>query len=150
MSSPLPTSAPTNVACERFSDFDRLAEFFVGWDGRIEQLSAGGVDGTLRRVQGQTVRAVATEFNRAVLVRGRVSPGLYAVYLVTPRNAASLWQGRRLEAGRLVVHGPGGAVDHCSARNVLSVGASVPAGPFEQAARSLVGADEVDLPTWSA
>lgn len=140
-------AAPPGV----LTDFDQLGAFFAGWDGRFEQVSAGRFAGRLRAVRGERLRLVEVELNQAVLGRGRARPGLFSAYLVQAGNAGSLWQGRRLRPGQLVVHGPDAETDHVTARRSVTAGLSLDAVAFGQAARALLGRDEAAIPfTWAA
>lgn len=127
---------------QELSDFDQLAAFFVGWEGRFEQLSSGTFEGRLSVVRGRTVRLVSVEGNQSILARGRRAPGLFTLYAVNPSNAGGLWQGRRLEPGQWVVHGPEADTNHRTARRFTSAGLSVTALDMDAAARSLT-ADEL-------
>lgn len=132
-------------------DFDHVAGFFAGWDGRFEQLSAGRFEGRLSLVRGREVRIVSLQCNQVILARGRRDPGLFTLYAVTPANAGGLWQGRRLTPGQLVAHGPDAETNHLSARQITSVGFSMQANLIEAAATRLIAADPKDWPhDWTA
>jgi AraC family ethanolamine operon transcriptional activator len=154
MSSPLNHRRPAPAVgahAVHFTDFDRIAEFFLGWRGRFEQLSIGRFAGTIRAVRGKSARGAEVEFNQVILARGESAPGLCSVYPVTAANAHASWQGRQLAPGHLVVHGPGGGTDHRTARRSASQGLSLPAESLLQAARALqpTGAD-LRVPAWAA
>ncbi len=135
----------------RLSDFDQVACFFAGWDGRFEQLSAGRFEGWLSLVRGGEVRLVSLECNQVILARGRHAPGLFTLYTVTPANAGGLWQGHRLSPGQFVVHGPDAETNHLSARRISTVGFSIQADLIEAAARRLITADLKEWPRkWMA
>lgn len=134
----------------RFTDFDQLAAFFSGWNGRIEQLSLGRFEGALHVAPGELVRAVCVEFNQVILLRGQGAAGQVSVYPVAPRNSTALWQGRRLRPGVLVAHGPAAEADHVSARHGSNLGASVAPADLEHATRLLLN-DHAAIPrTWAA
>jgi len=128
------------------TDFDQLADFFLGWDGRFEQVSAGRFAGRLHAVRGAHVRLVELEMNQAIAVRGRARAGLFSVYPVLATNADSLWHGRRLRPGQLVVHGPDTEVDNLSPRRCVDVGLSLEAEAIHGAARTLLGRDDPGIP----
>jgi AraC family ethanolamine operon transcriptional activator len=142
---------PGRSFVRRLSDFEEIAEFFSGWDGRFEQLSAGRFEGRLSLVRGRAVRLVSLNCDQVILARGRSAPGLFALYSVTPANAGGRWQGRRLSPGQVVVHGPDADTNHLSSRRFASVGFSVPADFMEAAARPLTATDLAEWPRgWAA
>lgn len=148
--SSVPISGPTAALVIRLKDFDDARALFGEWRGRFEQLTCGRFEGMLRVVRGPSVRVVAVEANQRVLLRGRDNAGLFAVYPITAGNAASVWQGRRLTPGQLVVHGTDAEVDHYSARRTKDLGISLRPAVLEEAARVLTPA-AVALPqTWAA
>src|SRR5262245_41122098 len=107
------------------SDFDDLAGFFVGWNGRFEQLSTGTFEGRLKLVRGKAIQLVSLDCNQVILARGRRESGLFTVYSVNSTNAGGLWQSQRLAPGQLVVHGPEADTNHLSARKFTSAGLSI-------------------------
>lgn len=124
---------------------------FANWRGQFAQISRGRFEGTIRIVRGGLVRTIGIEANQRVLIRGRDAAGLFSVYPVTDGNAGSLWQGRRLTPGQLVVHGTDAEADHFSARRTDNLGASLRPETLEEAARALLSTDVVALPqTWAA
>jgi AraC family ethanolamine operon transcriptional activator len=134
----------------RLTDFEQASSLFSNWQGTFEQLTRGRFEGTLRVIRGRVVRAVAIEGNQCLLLRGRDSAHLFSVYPVTVGNAASVWQGRRLTPGQLVVHGTGAETDHCSGRKTEDLGLSLRPEALEEAARWLLNSDVTALPhTWA-
>lgn len=81
------------------------------------------------------VRVVSIDLNQTILLRGRAAPGLVSVYPVTTQNAGGLWHGRRLDPGRVVVHGPDAETDHRTARRCESTGLSLAAADLDRVAR---------------
>lgn len=76
---------------------------------------------------------------------------MFSAYPVIAENAGSMWQGRRLAPGQLVVHGPEAEKDHCTARRARNMGMSVRLEALADAARVLLGTDIVALPQfWAA
>ncbi|MBP3959946.1 helix-turn-helix domain-containing protein [Gemmata sp. G18] len=145
-----PAQPPVALA-RSLSDFDQLAAFYSGWSGRFEQLSSGRFDGTLSLARGRAGRIVSVDLNQTVLARGRGAPGLFSLYTVTPANAGGIWQGRRLDPGQFVVHGPDTETNHYTARRCTSTGISAGADFMEEAARSLSGGAAGAWPTtWDA
>lgn len=129
-----------------FTDFDHLAAFFTGWDGRFEQVSSGRFEATLRVARGTIVRAASVELNQTILARGRGAPELVTVYPVAARNAGGLWRGRRLDPGLVVVHGTDAETDHRTARLCESMGLSLPVADLERVARVVKNSDNVQGP----
>lgn len=133
--------APVAVVSERLDDFDRFAAVHTGEGLRVEQISAGRFAGAYASVRGGLIRASTLEFNQVILIRGRATPGRFAAYAVSPHNADGLWHGRRLDPGRLVVHGPDSTADHRSARNCRLTEISVQAEDLALAALALLRVD---------
>ncbi|OJW19815.1 MAG: hypothetical protein BGO49_13930 [Planctomycetales bacterium 71-10] len=134
---------PAAVVSERLDDFDRFAAVHSGEGLRVEQLSAGRFVGAYASVRGALIRATTLEFNQVIMIRGRATPGRFAVYAVSPHNADGLWHGRRLDPGRLVVHGPDSTADHRSARDCRLTELSVQAEDLALAALALLRVDVV-------
>jgi AraC family ethanolamine operon transcriptional activator len=133
------------------SDFSEASELFSSWHGKFEQISRGRFAGTLQALRGGRVRIIGITSNQRVRLRGRDVSGLVSVYPVTDGNGGSLWHGRQLAPGQLVVHGAEAETDHYSARRTDNLGLSMPPADLEEAARALLGTDRATLPrTWSA
>ncbi|MFO0848361.1 MAG: helix-turn-helix domain-containing protein [Gemmataceae bacterium] len=146
-----PPPPPPGARVIRLTEIDQAAAFFAAWQGRLEQLSRGRFEGSLRVVHTGTVRLVAADANQRLRLSGRDAAGLCSVHLVTPENAAALWHGRRLEPGQFVVHGPEAETDHCTARRLESLALTVRADVLEEAGRSLLHTDGWAVPrTWAA
>lgn len=123
---------------------------YSNWQGRIEQLSSGRFKGALRVVRGSMVRLLEIEGNQQVLLRGKDAADMFSVYTVTARNAGSIWQGRRLSPGHLVLIGTDVEVNHNSARTTQNLGITLRAADLEEAARVLLGDETAGLPrTWA-
>ena len=123
---------------------------FSQWQGRFEQLSSGRFEGALKVVHGERVRVIEIEANQRVAIRGHDAGGLFQINPVTIANAASMWQGRQLTPGQLVVRGVETEVDHCSGRQTVNLGVSLRPEALVDAARSLLGTDTIALPsTWA-
>lgn len=134
-----------------FSDSGQLADFFVGWNGKFEQISTGNFAGSLDVVKGASVRVVSAQFNQKLLVRGHAAPGLCSFYLVERGNADSLWHGRQLSPGQIVMHGPQGTTDHRTARRSIDYGLTMAAEEFHESVRTLLGATHPAIPnSWGA
>lgn len=137
---------PTASLCRVFTDFDNLAAFFTGWQGRFEQISAGKFAGQLQLVEGRLIKLVAVEFNQVVLARGYRETGLFSVYPVTSRNAGGIWHGRTLSQGRFVLHGTEAETNHLSSRHCQTIGITVQADVIQRVADVLFNGDASMLP----
>ena len=135
----VPISGETVAEIVQLSDFDQARLVFRNWQGQLEQLSCGRFEGVLRIVCGRVVRVVEVEANQRVLIRGHDAAKHLAVYPVTTGNAMSLWQGRLLAPGQLVVNGADTEVDHCSALKTRDLGLSIDPVALNEASRILLG-----------
>lgn len=143
-------AAPLKNLSFQVTDHGQLSRFFVGWDGRFEQLSAGRLAGSLHVVQGSQLRVVATEFNQKLLVRGHAGPGLCSFYFVHQGNADGLWHERRLSPGQIVMHGPNATTDHRTARTCVQFGLTISAERLKNAVRNLSGGALCGIPdSWT-
>jgi len=122
-------------------DFDDFAGLFPGWTGRFEQLSRGRFQGTIRAARGKSVLAHEATTNQVLRVRGRERPGVMSMILVVPAVAGCTWQGRRLEAGRIVVRGGDAAADHQTSRGAVHTQLSFHEDQFRADAISETGTD---------
>ncbi len=142
---------PTAAHMLSLTDFDQVKSSFSNWHGRIEQLSPGRFHGALQIVRGSVVRLLAIDGNQQVSLRGRDAADMFSVYPVVTGNAESLWQGRRLTPGQLVLVGSNVEVDHHSARTTRNLGITLRSADLEESARVLLGEDVAGMPhTWAA
>lgn len=149
--SPRPASGGSTARLIHLSDFEQIGAVFTSWQGRFEQLSSGRFEAALRVVRGGRVRVSGIEANQRVVIRGHDTAGVFSVYPVTAANAASVWQGRQLAPGRVVVNGVRTEVDHVSGRRTENLGVSLRPETLQDAARALLAADVVPVPqTWAA
>lgn len=133
------------------TDFGQVGELFANWRGRLEQISGGRFEGTLRLVIGEHIRMIGVTANQRVLLRGYDASGMFSVFPVTNGNSGSLWSGRRLYPGHLVVDGADAETDHYSARQVNYQGACFRRTDLVKAAKSLLATEDVALPkNWTA
>ena len=122
-------------------DFDELSRLYPHFRGRFEQISAGTFHGQVQIVQGRFLRIFRGVGNRSILTRGGGDPGWIDFSPVTPQNEGVRWQGRRRDAGQLVVRGSGIEIDNLAVRAAEVVTLSVPAAALERAAAVLVRSD---------
>lgn len=132
------------------TDIDQLRALFSNWRGSFKQLSAGQFSARLQVVRGERIRAIAIKANQRVILRGADAPDRVSFYPVTEACGASIWQGRRLAPGQLVLHGADTETDHCSSKFTSTRGLSIRHEELEAAARTLLNRDEFRLPhSWS-
>jgi AraC family transcriptional regulator, ethanolamine operon transcriptional activator len=125
----------------RITDFDDLCAMFSGWQGKFEQCSVGRFEGSLWIGEGRKLQAHLVRVNQSLRVRGREKPGLGSVSLVISESAGSLWHGRRLDPGCVVVRGGDVEADHRTSRKLTYLGFALPEADLRQAARAVNGDD---------
>jgi AraC family ethanolamine operon transcriptional activator len=88
--------------------------------------------------------------NQAILTRGMESE--YATFIpITARNEATVWQGRRLSAGQMILKSPEAEYHNQTVHNTTLRALLVPVQTICNASRILTGNEaDVRLPTWSA
>ncbi|MGE3777067.1 MAG: helix-turn-helix domain-containing protein [Pirellulaceae bacterium] len=133
------------------ADFDEVGALFSNWQGRFEQISSGRFEGVLRVVQGGLVRTIEIKANQRLSLRGHDASDMFSIFPVTAGNCGSLWEGRRLSPGHLVLDDADGEANHFTARRTVYQGAFVHTDTLLEAARSLLATDAVALPRhWTA
>ena len=125
----------------RIDDFDHLVQLLSRWDGRFEQLSCGRFEGILRVRRGQQLYAHLATANQAIMVRARERPGLVTLALVLPESTGCVWQGKRLDAGFLVVRSGDVEVDHRTSKNALNLSIAVDEESLYRTAQRLTRAE---------
>jgi AraC-like DNA-binding protein len=98
------------------TDFDTFRMVFAGWQGRIEQVSAGDFEGTIQVVSGRIVRVVAATGNQRLRVVGRDASEATAIYPLNASLSAGTWSGQRHRAGDIYVGSSKDGIDLCSDR----------------------------------
>jgi len=136
-----PPNAKTGSGGMVISDFEQFLQLLSSWDGTIEQLSCGRLQGSMMVAQGRQMHAHLAEANQSIMLRGRERPGVCTFTLVLPASSACLWQRRRLDFGTLVVRSGNVEVDHRSSRNAINLSIAFPEATLLRAARSLTKAD---------
>ena len=87
---------------------------------------------------GQNVRVFEAETNQSILTRGM--DGEFATFIpITPRNEATLWRGRNLSTGQMIVKLPEAEYHNLTARNTAIRALLVPVQLLEEATRILTG-----------
>ena len=122
-------------------DFDDLVQLFPTWLGRFEQMTRGKFHGALQLARSANMYAHQAEVNQAVHVRGREPEPVMIVALVQRANAASLWQGRQLDPGHIVVRGINVDADHRAARGAVNLQITFGEAQFRNAVQLELGDD---------
>ena len=129
-------------------DFHQITQFFLRWEGRLEQLSRGRFHGQLQVVQGSLVRIASITGNQQIVLQGSDLVPNYSFNPIVPGNTKSTWRGHQFPPGHMVVLSPHAPTDFCSGRHTDHTSAWIDVETFEKAARELLGQDE--LPKISA
>jgi AraC family ethanolamine operon transcriptional activator len=99
----------------RIRDLDELAEGFRPWELHFRHLGGGSFRGELKVLQVGRIQIVRTTGNRRLHAQGSAPPGSFGFAPVLPRNAGSIWRGRRCKTGQVVTLDPGQEADHVTA-----------------------------------
>jgi AraC family ethanolamine operon transcriptional activator len=91
------------------------------------------------------------ETNQSILTRGLDSSPYVTLIPITKENAATVWQGRRLSEGQLIVKGPEVEYHNQTERNTTIRCLLLPVQTLQDAARALAGNDAAKLSaSWTA
>jgi len=90
----------------RLDDFEDFQSVFAQWTGAFRQMSRGEFRGAVQVASGGLLRVFQAETNQSILTRGLDSSPYVTFIPIIPENAATVWQGRRLSEGQLIVKGP--------------------------------------------
>lgn len=135
----------------RLGDVDQLSKLFGDWQGWCDQISPGRFEATLRVVRGETARAFSIRGNQRVRIRGGDAARLVGIHPVTAGAAASLWQGRSLSVGQVVLVGADTEVDYTSPRLTTHQAVELTPDELDDAVRVLLCQDGPGLPRgWAA
>lgn len=147
---PLAVAPSARAMSRRLSDFSEFSEVFAQWKGQFCQMSRGPFRGSIRVVAGQNVRVFEAETNQSILTRGM--DGEFATFIpITPRNEATLWRGRNLSTGQMIVKLPEAEYHNLTARNTAIRALLVPVQLLQDATRILTGGKmDFPFPTWEA
>jgi AraC family ethanolamine operon transcriptional activator len=142
--------AHRQVTSRQITDFADFAGLFDHWNGQFCQMSRGQFRGIGHVVAGQVVRLFQASTNQEILTRGVDDE--YATFIpITARNEATVWQGRRLCAGQMIVKTPEVEYHNQTARDTTIIAMLVPMQMVSDASRILTGkAVDIQLPAWSA
>jgi hypothetical protein len=114
------------LSVRELSDFENFRLVFGQWGGQFQQISRGHFRGQARIYGGVTVRAFQAETNQAIFTRGLDRSNLATVIPITSANEKTLWRGRRLKVGQLLVKGPDVEYYNQTMRNTLITALLVP------------------------
>ena len=87
-------------------DFEDFRLIFGKWGGQFQQISRGRFKGVARVYAGSMLRAFHVETNQAIFTRGLDRKDWVTIIPITALNESTLWRGRRVPRGRLLVKGP--------------------------------------------
>ncbi len=132
-----PKRRPSDAIGKRITDFEDLRQVFSRWEGRFEQLSTGAFRATIRTVRGQSGHAFAIQANQALLVRGSEGSQVRTLTAVLPENTGTLFQGRSVDPGCVVVRDGEVASDLCTAKADCSLSVGLSESRLREAARHL-------------
>ena len=146
--SPAPAS---QVLSRQLHDFDEFSALFGRWDGQFRQISRGAFYGRADRASGQVVHAFRAQTNQAIFTRG-MGEASHATFIpITAQNEATVWRGRRLSTGQLIVKGPEAEYCNQTRRNAGITALLVPADTFLYATRTLTGREVgLEMTSWNA
>jgi len=114
-------------------------------------MSRGRFHGRVRVVEGRLCRVFQAEANQSILTQGMDGAPFASFIPVTARSEATVWQGRQLAAGEVIVKGPEVPYDNRTPRNVVIRPLLVPVEGIEQAAVALTGRDlATPINSWTA
>jgi AraC family ethanolamine operon transcriptional activator len=153
---PQPTAAtevqpPFQAWSRQLNDSEDFAQLFGKWGGQFHQMSRGEFRGSMQMAGGPVLRVFQAKTNQEVLTRG-VDQVPFATFVpITPWNARTTWQGRRLSAGQLIAKGPNieyfNQTSHAAVLRVLLV----PVPTIEDAIYTLTGREAgSEISTWTA
>lgn len=142
--------APAGVQRVRRSinDFDGLAAAFPQWDGGFTQMSRGAFQGDLQVAVGPHLRAFHVATSQSIHTRGGGAETVTFIP-IGARSEGTLWQGRRLARGALLMRGAHVAYDNRTEQGARIRGLIVPASTVARVATVLSGgALDEDWTTW--
>ena len=142
----------TSAGVQRFRrsirDFDALAAVFQQWDGGFTQMSRGSFQGELQVAVGPRLRAFHVETGQSIHTRGNGAETVTFIP-IGARSEGTLWQGRRLTRGALLMRGADVSYDNRTERGARFRALIVPAATIAQVATVLSGgAVAEDWATW--
>lgn len=145
-------ASPTQgIVTRQLQGFEELSAAVAPWKGEFQQMSRGLFQGTVQVVTGRHLRLFQVDINQSILTRGMNDAACMTFTPVTSENEASVWQGRRLSAGQMLVKGPDVAYHNQTNRNARVQGLLVPVQTFREAVRILNQHEAEGLiKTWSA
>jgi AraC family ethanolamine operon transcriptional activator len=135
----------------RLDDFEDFQSVFAQWTGAFRQMSRGEFRGAVQVASGGLLRVFQAETNQSILTRGLDSSPYVTFIPIIPENAATVWQGRRLSEGQLIVKGPEVEYHNQTGRNTTIRCLLLPVQTLQDAARVLAGNDAAaPVASWTA
>lgn len=145
-------SRPTRgLFARQLQDFEQLSAALAPWKGEFQQMSRGRFQGSVQVVTGRHLRLFQVDSNQSILTRGMDNAACITFIPITSGSEATVWQGRSLSAGQMIVKGPDVAYHNQTSRDAQVRGLLVPAQAFRDAACILTQHEAEGLSdTWSA
>jgi AraC family ethanolamine operon transcriptional activator len=141
----------SRALARRLDDFEDFQSVFVHWKGEFRQMSRGKFRGAVQVASGGCLRVFQAETNQSILTRGLDSSPYVTFIPITKENAATVWQGRRLSEGQLLVKGPEVEYHNQTERNTTIRCLLLPLQTLQDAARVLTGNDATaSVASWTA
>ena len=143
--------APQSSFRRQVCDFEELQQLFANWGGAFMQMSRGRFRGEIQVATGAGLRLFQVHANQSLLTRGSDSVAFMTFIPITARNEGTVWQGRRLSRGELIVKSPEVAYNNRTLRDTTIRALLVPIERFRAASRILTGDDAAErIDPWSA
>lgn len=129
----------------RLKNFEDIGRAFADWHGRVEQVSTGRFEGSLRIVDTGCLCVVEASGTQRLRIVGRDGSGMLAIYPIVPGMVASMWKGHSAECGTIVVGGRDDETDITSERRYSGRAVFLQPEALEAASRMLLGPCDGDL-----
>jgi AraC family ethanolamine operon transcriptional activator len=132
-------------------DFEHFSMLFPSWDGSFTQMSRGRFQGHVQVAEGRHLRAFNATTNQSILTRGYGDPTSVAFIPITSRNEQTIWRGKSIARGGLIVKGAEAGYNNQTARHTQIRSLIVRAEVVQYALRILAeDRAHQDLTTWQA
>jgi AraC family ethanolamine operon transcriptional activator len=130
------------------NDFDGFAAAFPQWDGGFTQMSRGSFQGDLQIAVGPQLRAFDVATNQSIHTKGGGAETVTFIP-IDALNEGTLWQGRRLARGALLMRGAHVGYDNRTEPGARIRALIVPVATMAKAASALSGGTlDEDWTTW--
>ena len=124
-----PKRAPESFR-RQVCDFEDFKNLFAHWDGSFMQLSQGSFRGEIQVASGAGLRLFRVHTNQSLLTQGSDGAAFMTFIPITARNEGTVWQGRRLSRGELIVKSPEVAYHNRTLRDTTITALLVPSSVF--------------------